>query len=337
MTKNNKSSSDSDDNTDQEEKPAKRLKDDEYEIKVEEGHAEKYEVCETDSDEQEIKREPVSSNDKVRDRHISTPQPKRTSTKSTPPATQMNNQRHPQTKDINHNLTDEEEISDSDEEERPALGEKEKSDSEEEEQSASDKEERPTSVEKKQSASNGKKQSTSNEKKQSASNGKKRSTSDSGSNENTKPIARDANSVITTNDRRFRESVIKRSHLIANRLSFRRRGEYDDTKTPAMNLAKRLNDSFLPNVDQESFISDSDSDSDSDSGEDYDTKDYPSWQRTLSWNKKPDEDPWPKQRRFGYSDMLKLEKRIKKICKVSQMSMFRNTKKKKKKLMCFIA
>jgi len=119
----------------------------------------------------------------------------------------------------------------------------------------------------------------------------------------------------TTSNRKFRESVIKRNHLVGNRLSFRRRGEYDESKPPAVNLSKRLNDSFLPNVQEDIFVSDSDSEPDS--GVDYETFDFPSWQRTLTWNRKPEEDPWPKQRRFGYSDKLKLEKRIKKICKVS--------------------
>lgn len=113
----------------------------------------------------------------------------------------------------------------------------------------------------------------------------------------------------------FRESVTKRDHLVGNRLSFRRRGEYDNSKSAAVNLSKRLNDSFLPNVQQDYFVSDSDSEPDS--GEDYEMKDYPTWQRTFTWNRNPEEDPWPKQRRFGYSDKLKLEKRIKKICKVS--------------------
>ncbi|KAL7308673.1 hypothetical protein PS15m_011848 [Mucor circinelloides] len=122
----------------------------------------------------------------------------------------------------------------------------------------------------------------------------------------------------TTSNRKFRESVIKRNHLVGNRLSFRRRGEYDESKPAAVNLSKRLNDSFLPNVQEDIFVSDSDSEPDS--GVDYETFDFPSWQRTLTWNRKPEEDPWPKQRRFGYSDKLKLEKRIKKICKRENMT-----------------
>lgn len=131
----------------------------------------------------------------------------------------------------------------------------------------------------------------------------------------------DPNSSTTDNvdppmdDGMFRESVTKRNHLVGNRLSFRRRGEYDSSKSAAVNLSKRLNDSFLPNVQHDYFVSDSDSEPDS--GEDYEMKDYPTWQRTFTWNRNPEEDPWPKQRRFGYSDKLKLEKRIKKICKVS--------------------
>ncbi|KAF1796668.1 hypothetical protein FB192DRAFT_1403136 [Mucor lusitanicus] len=121
----------------------------------------------------------------------------------------------------------------------------------------------------------------------------------------------------TTNGK-FRESVIKRNHLVGNRLAFRRRGEYDESKPAAVNLSKRLNDSFLPKVEEDLFVSDSDSEPDS--GVDYDTFDFPTWQRTLTWNRKPEEDPWPKQRRFGYSDKLKLEKRIKKICKRENMT-----------------
>ncbi|GAN04437.1 hypothetical protein MAM1_0063d03897 [Mucor ambiguus] len=117
---------------------------------------------------------------------------------------------------------------------------------------------------------------------------------------------------------KFRESVIKRSHLVGNRLAFRRRAEYDNTKPAAVNLSKRLNDSFLPNVQEDIFVSDSDSEPDS--GVDYNTFEFPTWQRTLTWNRKPEDDPWPKQRKFGYSDKLKLEKRIKKICKRENMT-----------------
>ncbi|KAL9542590.1 hypothetical protein MBANPS3_008535 [Mucor bainieri] len=119
-------------------------------------------------------------------------------------------------------------------------------------------------------------------------------------------------------DGKFRDSVTKRTHLVGNRLAFRRRGEYDDTKPAAVNLSKRLNDSFLPNVQEDGFVSDSDSEPDS--GVDYDTFDFPVWQRSLTWNRKPQEEPWPKQRKFGYSDKLKLEKRIKKICKRENMT-----------------
>ncbi|CEP07063.1 hypothetical protein [Parasitella parasitica] len=121
------------------------------------------------------------------------------------------------------------------------------------------------------------------------------------------------NTDTTADDSRFRESITKRNHLVGNRLSFRRKGEYDASKPAAVNLSKRLNDSFLPSVQQDVFISESDSEPDS--GEDYDTKEFPTWQRTLTWNRNPEEDPWPKQRKFGYSDKLKLEKRIKKICR----------------------
>ncbi|KAI8642349.1 hypothetical protein BD408DRAFT_183135 [Parasitella parasitica] len=126
------------------------------------------------------------------------------------------------------------------------------------------------------------------------------------------------NANASLNSRQFRESITKRNHLVGNRLSFRRTGEYDASKPPAVNLSKRLNDSFLPSVQQDFFVSESDSEPDS--GEDYDTKEFPTWQQTLSWNRNPEEDPWPKQRKFGYSDKLKLEKRIKKICRRENLS-----------------
>lgn len=105
-----------------------------------------------------------------------------------------------------------------------------------------------------------------------------------------------------------------RTHLSANRISFRRTQEYDDTLSAADNVKNRLSDLFVPEVNEDYFISDSDSETDS--GEDYDGKEYPSWQRTLSSGHDKIRDPWPKQRKLGYSDKLKLEKRVKKICRV---------------------
>ncbi|KAG2234770.1 hypothetical protein INT48_000119 [Thamnidium elegans] len=110
-------------------------------------------------------------------------------------------------------------------------------------------------------------------------------------------------------------------HLKANRISFRKKRDYDDHLTAAENIKGRLNDLFVPSVRENEFISDSESDTDS--GEDYETREYTSWQRTLGLKHDKEKDPWPTQRKFGYSDKLKLERRIKKICKV---------KKKKKKL-----
>lgn len=103
-------------------------------------------------------------------------------------------------------------------------------------------------------------------------------------------------------------------HLKANRISFRKKRDYDENMTAAENIKGRLNDLFVPSVKDDEFISDSESDTDS--GEDYETREYPSWQRTLSLKHNKEKDPWPTQRKFGYSDKLKLEKRIKKICKV---------------------
>ncbi|GAA5803888.1 hypothetical protein HPULCUR_009373 [Helicostylum pulchrum] len=107
-------------------------------------------------------------------------------------------------------------------------------------------------------------------------------------------------------------------HLKANRISFRKKRDYDENMTAAENIKGRLNDLFVPSVKDDEFISDSESDTDS--GEDYETREYPSWQRTLSLKHNKEKDPWPTQRKFGYSDKLKLEKRIKKICKREGLS-----------------
>jgi hypothetical protein len=107
---------------------------------------------------------------------------------------------------------------------------------------------------------------------------------------------------------------IRKSNLVSNRISFRKKKEYDDKLSAANNVKGRLSDLFVPEVKQDYFISDSESDTDS--GEDYDAREYPSWQRTLSSKHNTEKDPWPKLRKFGYSDKLKLEKRIKKICRV---------------------
>lgn len=110
----------------------------------------------------------------------------------------------------------------------------------------------------------------------------------------------------------------KADHLVANRISFRRKNEYNDQLSAANNVKGRLNDLFVGEVNENYFISDSDSETDS--GEDYDAREYPSWQHGLGDNRNKEKDPWPKQRKFGYSDKLKLEKRIKKICRVTFLS-----------------
>lgn len=122
------------------------------------------------------------------------------------------------------------------------------------------------------------------------------------------------------------------SHLVSNRISFRKTREIDDKKTPAENVAERLSDLFVPEVKDNYFISDSESETDS--GEDYDTRKYPTWQRNLNLAHNKKTDPWPVQRKFGYSDTLKLEKRIKKICRVKYIfmpSFYLPLKKKTKK------
>lgn len=107
-----------------------------------------------------------------------------------------------------------------------------------------------------------------------------------------------------------------RNNLEMDRISFRKKRSYDPSKDTAFNLRQRFNDLFIPNVSGNEFISDSDSDS-SDSGDDYDNKYYEPWQRTLGHNRHPDKNGvWPKHGKLGYSDKLKLEKRIKKICRV---------------------
>lgn len=106
------------------------------------------------------------------------------------------------------------------------------------------------------------------------------------------------------------------SRLVSNRISFRKTREFDAKKTGAENVAERLSDLFVPEVNDNYFVSDSESDTDS--GEDYEVKEYPTWQRNLSRTHDQATDPWPVQRKFGYSDTLKLEKRIKKICRVKQ-------------------
>ncbi|KAI8369966.1 hypothetical protein BD560DRAFT_397207 [Blakeslea trispora] len=110
----------------------------------------------------------------------------------------------------------------------------------------------------------------------------------------------------------------KSSVLDANRISFRRRVDIDPAKPLSVNYKNKLLDTFVPNVKEDDFISDSDSEEDS--SDDYDAKEYPPWQRTLGWNPQPDLSPWPKQRKLGYSDKLKLEKRIKKVCKRENMT-----------------
>ncbi|RCH78469.1 hypothetical protein CU098_003239, partial [Rhizopus stolonifer] len=90
------------------------------------------------------------------------------------------------------------------------------------------------------------------------------------------------------------EKSTKSKIIEANRISSRRRVKCDPEKPPQVNYRNKLLDTFVP--------------------------EYPPWQRTLGWNPTPEETPWPKQRRLGYSDKVKLEKRIKKICKRENMT-----------------
>ncbi|KAI8970292.1 hypothetical protein BDF20DRAFT_116263 [Mycotypha africana] len=132
-----------------------------------------------------------------------------------------------------------------------------------------------------------------------------------------------------------------KGHCESNRISFRKTRPYDPSKSPASNLSTRLNNTFIPRrIDNQGFVtSDSDSDgtdtskgesnrrisispyisgSDSDSTDSNndDDESYPPWQRTLGWRRKSEDDSvWPKPRKLGYSDKLRLEKRIKKVCK----------------------
>jgi hypothetical protein len=106
----------------------------------------------------------------------------------------------------------------------------------------------------------------------------------------------------------------KKRKLKSNRICSRRTLEYNKDASAADNYKSKASAAFVPTVHQDFFISDSDSDTDS--NDDYGSDSFPEWQRSFK-NRPANASHWPKARRFGYSDNLKLEKRIKKICRVS--------------------
>lgn len=106
----------------------------------------------------------------------------------------------------------------------------------------------------------------------------------------------------------------KKRKLKSNRICNRRTLEYNKDASAADNYKNKASSAFVPTVHQDFFISDSDSDTDS--NDDYGSDSFPEWQRSFK-NRPANASHWPKARRFGYSDNLKLEKRIKKICRVS--------------------
>ncbi|KAG0761104.1 hypothetical protein G6F24_007814 [Rhizopus arrhizus] len=109
----------------------------------------------------------------------------------------------------------------------------------------------------------------------------------------------------------------KKRELNSNRISFRRKLEYNENSSAAVNFKNKASDAFVPTVHQDFFISDSESDTDS--NDDYDPNSFPEWQKNFN-NKPTKATDWPKTRRFGYADNLKLEKRIKKICRRENIS-----------------
>lgn len=106
----------------------------------------------------------------------------------------------------------------------------------------------------------------------------------------------------------------KKRKLKSNRICNRRTLEYNKDASAAENFKGKASSAFVPTVHQDFFISDSDSDTDS--NDDYNSDSFPEWQRSFK-NRPANASHWPRARRFGYSDNLKLEKRIKKICRVS--------------------
>ncbi|ORE03218.1 hypothetical protein BCV72DRAFT_296621 [Rhizopus microsporus var. microsporus] len=109
----------------------------------------------------------------------------------------------------------------------------------------------------------------------------------------------------------------KKRKLKSNRICSRRTLEYNKDASAADNYKGKASSAFVPTVHQNFFISDSDSDTDS--NDDYGSDSFPEWQRSFK-NKPANASHWPKTRRFGYSDNLKLEKRIKKICRRENIS-----------------
>ncbi|KAI8888308.1 hypothetical protein K501DRAFT_329899 [Backusella circina FSU 941] len=109
-----------------------------------------------------------------------------------------------------------------------------------------------------------------------------------------------------------------------NRLITARRKKFDDDTNIETKLDGRFNAEFVPSVNEDFFISDSESDTDSD-----DSYIHPSpyrWHNEISWyarqgKKALGQEPFPKSRKFGFTDRLKLEKRIKKICRRQNMSL----------------
>lgn len=171
----------------------------------------------------------------------------------------------------------------------------------------------PTKKSKNQAYSASDSDETDRESKQPAAKNDKQSSSGESSSDESSSNETDPSS--NNKSKSFRDLAKKKDHLVANRISFRRKLDYDPDRPAASKFKNRLVDDFVPKVNNEEFISDSDSETDS--GEDYDSREYPSWQRGLGGNRHANTDPWPKPRKFGYSDKLNLEKRIKKICKVS--------------------
>ncbi|CEG63921.1 hypothetical protein RMATCC62417_00987 [Rhizopus microsporus] len=109
----------------------------------------------------------------------------------------------------------------------------------------------------------------------------------------------------------------KKRKLKSNRICNRRTLEYNKDASAADNYKNKASSAFVPTVHQDFFISDSDSDTDS--NDDYGSDSFPEWQRSFK-NRPANASHWPKARRFGYSDNLKLEKRIKKICRRENIS-----------------
>ncbi|KAI9276558.1 hypothetical protein BY458DRAFT_505345 [Sporodiniella umbellata] len=109
----------------------------------------------------------------------------------------------------------------------------------------------------------------------------------------------------------------KRLNLERNRISNRKTCAYDENRSAAWNYKNKASDAFVPTVYEDFFISDSESDTDS--GDDYNSDSFPVWQQSLR-GKKEGETNWPKRKKFGYSDNLKLEKRVKKICRRENIS-----------------